>query len=87
MANNTLSFSLALGSAQTGLTLNAQLVDTAGADVGSALTSSFVEIGDGFYLWTYDSFPDGHRGGVEFYEQGVPGTILGFISINPMLMS
>jgi len=79
----TLDFSLALGSAKAGLTLNAQLVDTAGANVGSAISTGFVDMGNGNYLWHYAAFPDGHRGGVKFYEQGVPSTILAFAAINP----
>jgi len=79
----TLDFSLALGGGQTGLTLAAQLVDTAGSDVGSEVTTGFTEIGEGFYLWNYAAIPDDHRGGVKFYQGGVPGTILAFASVNP----
>lgn len=61
-----LSFSLSLGSSQTGLTLSAQLVDTAGADVGSPIVSGFAELGRGNYLWTYTAVPDGFQGGVVF---------------------
>lgn len=78
-----LDFSLALGTSKTGLTLAAQLVDTAGADVGAEVTSGFTEIGQGYYLWHYASIPDAHRGGVKFYESSVPGTILAFAAINP----
>lgn len=67
----------------TGLTLNAQLVNTVGTNVGSAVTTGFTEIGDGFYLWHASAIPDDHRGGVKIYEQGVPGTILFFDDINP----
>jgi len=79
----TLSFSLALGAGKAGLTLAAQVVDAAGSDIGSEITSGFVEIGDGAYLWTYASIPDAHRGAVKFYEDGVPGTILAIAAINP----
>ena len=47
----TLTIPIALGTSKTGLTLKAQLVDTAGADVGSAITTGFVEIG-GSYPFT-----------------------------------
>lgn len=79
----TLDISLALGSSQTGLVLAAQLVDTTGASVGGEVLTGFTEIGNGNYLWHYIAFPDGHRGGVKFYESGVPGTILAFVAINP----
>jgi len=79
----TLDYAISLGSNQTGLTLAAQLVDTDGANTGSEITAGFTEIGDGNYHWHYASFPDAHRGGVKFYESGVPGVILAFASINP----
>jgi hypothetical protein len=80
----TLDISLALGSAKSGLTdLRGQLVDTAGSNVGSAISSGFTEIGAGNYLWHYASFPDGHRGGVKFYSNAAPSTTLAFAAINP----
>lgn len=77
-----LSISLTLGSSKAGLTLNAQLVDSDGNDYGSIITSGFVEIGNGYYLWKYD-FPTGFRGAVKFFEASVPGTPLGLAAINP----
>jgi hypothetical protein len=80
----TADFALALGSSYTGLSdLRAQLVDTSGADTGAAVSTGFVEIGNGFYLWNYAAFPDGHRGGVKFYSNASPATFLAFASINP----
>jgi hypothetical protein len=78
-------YALSLGPANAGLTdLRAQLVDTSGVDVGSAVSTGFVEIGSaGHYLWHYASFPDGHRGGVKFYSNAAPSTILLFGAINP----
>lgn len=79
----TYTFPIALGPVYAGLTLAAQLVDTAGANVGSAVTTGFVEVGtNGDYLWTA-SVPDAHRGGVKVYESGVPGTVLAVGAINP----
>lgn len=80
----TLDFALDLGPAKAGLSdLRAQLVDTAGSNTGSAVTTGFTEIGSGRYLWHYASFPDGHRGGVKFYSNAAPSTILAFASLNP----
>lgn len=75
----TLSFSLALGTSQTGLTLSAQLVDSAGVNVGGAVGTGFSERGRGNYLWT-GSIPDGHRGGVEFFSGAI---LMAFSAINP----
>ena len=79
----TLDFTIALGSSKTGLTLNAQIVTTAGVDLGSAITTGFTEIGNGNYLLHTTAIPAGHRGGIKFYESGIPGTILAFAAINP----
>lgn len=80
----TFDFALDLGPANTGLAdLRAQLVDTAGSNSGSAVSTGFTEIGSGRYLWHYTGFPDGHRGGVKFYSNAAPSTILAFASINP----
>jgi hypothetical protein len=77
-------FSLALGASFTGLTdLRAQLIDSGGANVGGAISTGFIEIGNGFYSWVNASIPDGHRGGVKFYSNASPSTFLAFGSINP----
>ncbi len=78
----TLDYTISLGSAATGLTLNAQIYDTAGGNVGAAITTGFTEIGTGTYHLHCTTIPDDHRGGVKFYESGVPGTILTVASIN-----
>ncbi len=79
----TLDISLALGSSKAGITLNAQLVDSSLTLVGSGVSTGFSEVGNGYYLWHYEAFPDGFRGGVKFYEQGSPSSILAFVSVNP----
>ncbi len=80
----TLDFAVAVGPAHTGIVdFRAQLVDTGGVNVGAAVATGFTEIGSGFYLWHYASIPDGHRGGVKFYQNATPATILAFTSINP----
>lgn len=80
----TLDFGLALGSSKAGLAdLRAQVVDTAGSDVGAAASTGFVEIGQGYYLWHYAAFPDGQRGGVKFYSNAAPTVFLAFVALNP----
>lgn len=78
----TLDFAISLGSANTGLTLAAQLVNTSGTNTGNEVTTGFTEIGNGHYLWHYASIPAGHRGGAKFYEDG-ESDILAFSAINP----
>ena len=74
-----LCWNLDLG--ETGLTLSAQLVSSTGANVGSAITTGFTEIGGGHYLWdSGTNIPDGHRGGVKFLAGS---TLKQFGSINP----
>ncbi len=78
------TFSMSLGTSNTGIAdLRAQLIDDAGVDVGSAVSSGFVEIDSGFYSWNYASLPDGHRGGVRFYSAASSGVTLSFAAINP----
>lgn len=78
----TLDFNINLGSGYTGKTLNAQLYDTNG-NVGSPITTGFSERGTGIYLLHCTTVPDGHRGGIEFYEAGTPAVKLASTSINP----
>jgi hypothetical protein len=79
-----LSWSIGLGPANTGIAdWRAQLVDTSGLDVGAAISTGFFEVGTGFYGWYYTSIPDAHTGGVKFYQDADPATILGYLSINP----
>lgn len=74
----------ALSADAAGITdLRAQLYDTAGANVGSAISTGFVDLGSNWYHWHYASFPDGHRGGVKFYRASAPTVILAVTAINP----
>jgi hypothetical protein len=80
----TLSYSLALGPAYAATSdLRAQLVDTSGANVGSAISTGFTIIGTGYHLWNYANMPDDHRGGVKFYSNAASSVVLGFLSVNP----
>src|SRR5438105_4871092 len=62
---HTVSIPVILGSGQGGLSLTAQVIDSTGANVGAGITSGFVEVSPGYYLWT-GPIPDGHRGAVKF---------------------
>jgi hypothetical protein len=81
----TRTLDIILGAGKTGLSdLRAQLVDTAGADVGSAVSTGFTEIGtSGSYLWNYAAWPDNHRGGVKFYSNAAPTVFLASTEVNP----
>jgi len=48
-----------------------------------AVTTGFVELGAGNYLWSYSSFPDGFRGAVKFYTGTLPTGIKAATAINP----
>lgn len=78
----SLSVSLALGISKAGLSLRSQLIDTTGANSGSEINSGFIEIGNGYYMWTYD-FPDSFQGGVKIYPNGQSANVLGFFTLNP----
>lgn len=60
----------------TGITdLRAQLLDPAGANSGSAISTGFTaDLGGGQYLWDYSSYPDGFYGAVAFYRASAPST-------------
>ena len=79
----TLDTSISLSSCQTGLTLNAILLSSTGAELTESISSGFTEIGGGHYLWHYELFPDGFREAVKFFEQGASSTILAVVAINP----
>lgn len=81
----TLTIGLALGNNHAGIAeMRAQLIDTLGANVGAAVSTGFVEVGEGFYQWTYAAFPDEFRGGVKFYSNADAGTILAYVPVNPL---
>jgi hypothetical protein len=65
----TYNATLLLGSSQTGLSLKAGLIDTAGVIHATHrdITAGFVEIGGGMYSWVYSSVPDGYRGSAVYY--------------------
>lgn len=64
-----------------GETLNAQLVDASGANVGSPITTGIHDLGGGMYS-LLATIPDGHQGSIVFYKQGDTSIKVG-ASINP----
>lgn len=76
----TVSVNLGLG--ETGVVLNAQLIDTSGSNVGSLITTGFVEVGNGTYLWDYSLVPDDFRGGVVFTDSGT-SEVVSIMSLSP----
>lgn len=60
------SITLPFGSSYPSLTLQAQIKDSAGTDVGAAITTGFVNLGNGDYYWRYAAFADGFDGIVVF---------------------
>lgn len=76
----TAAVAVVLGSANAGLTLEAQIVDTSGANVG-AVQTSIVEIGSGNYLANL-TIADGQVGGVKFRVSG-GGALKAICSLNP----
>lgn len=68
-----------------GLPLRATLLDTDGHEMAGhvAISTGFAEIGQGYYLWSYDNFPDWFRGAVKFYSNGNPSQILAVLTLNP----
>ncbi len=57
-------------------------MDTAGANVGSAITTGWVELGDGHYMLTCE-IPTAHQGAIIVYDQATPTFILEAGAINP----
>ena len=82
--SQTINFDIIVGISQTGLTLQAQIITSSGSNYGSPITSGFVEIGNGNYLWSA-TIPDSFIGGVKFLK--MDNTLMAFTSINPNQLS
>lgn len=78
----TLAFCVSLGPYDTGLTLAAQLLDTDGDPSGSAITTGWIEIGDGHYGLVTE-ITTGFRGFITVYDTANPTFILEAGAINP----
>lgn len=79
-ASYSFGFGLALG--LEGLTLEAQILDSAGTPVGIPIGSGFSEEGDGNYYWYHTDFPAGFHGRVRFQDAG-GGTVYGIGAVDP----
>ena len=79
----SLNYTFGLGSANTGLTLRAQILNTSGSNTGSEITTGIVEIGNGWYYARVTTIPDDHEGSIKFYESGSPSTPLIAFSVDP----
>lgn len=78
----TLNFVANFGPANTGLTLNAKLYDTAGVQTGATITTGFHELDDGVYQYVHTAIPDNHRGTFVMYDT-VDTTLAVGIAVNP----
>lgn len=82
----SISISISLGARHTGLSdLRAQLIDSAGANVGAAVSTGFVVLGNaanGNYGWT-GSVADDFQGFVNIYSLATP-TVAAVVGVNQL---
>jgi len=78
--SNPLVFSIS--TAQSGLSMFAQLYDYTNAIVGGQISTNFYETGNSDYVWYYDAFPYDFRGLVKFYDASNSG-YLAQVALNP----
>lgn len=64
----TQDFIINLGPTDTGLTLKAKLYDRSNSQVGSDITTGFIELGIGAYYWLYSGFSDSFVGTIRVYS-------------------
>lgn len=67
---------------QPSLTLNAILYGSDGVQVGSTITTGFVNLGNGVYHLVA-TIPDGHVGTLVIYDSATPSRCYGF-AVNPV---
>lgn len=77
-----LTVQIPLARNRTGLTLRAQLYNTAGATVGGLVSTGFTEFALGHYQWNYAAYPDGFEGSVVFTISGAPTVPVASIALN-----
>ena len=73
--------SISLGEGMEGLTLKAQLLDTAGAPVGDPIETGFFEMAGGMYGW-YHQFDESFRGFIQILNAAT-GELLAVTAFNP----
>lgn len=82
----SLTFMADMGSANTGLTLRAQLYDSDGSANGAEITTGFVEVdatnAPGVYAYRHTSLPDDHDGIFAIYNNADKTQRVAF-SVNP----
>lgn len=77
----TKTISFYLGKNDIGMDLSAQLVRYDGLNITSYLTTGFVDIGNGYYLWNYNNFPENFQGGVKIYKSTDLTKVIQFIGV------
>lgn len=77
-------FTINLGSAMAGISadLRAQIIDSDGENYGTAISSGFIDTGNGTYLWKYNSYDSEFQGAVKFYNINSPTEILAIGALN-----
>ena len=65
----------------SGLTLNAKLFDSAGAQTGATITTGFDDLGDGAYQYLA-TIPNGHVGTLKIYDSAQPSRCIP-LAVNP----
>lgn len=78
----TINLTFAFGAGNTGLTLNGKLFDATGAQVGSTITSGFVEMGTGGSYSYLATIPDGQAGTFVAYKS-TDATVSACVGVNP----
>jgi len=73
----TLTFPVILASSQIGLSLDYQLTNTVGVNVGSPVSGAVTEIGLGQYAFSSSAIPDGFRGFIKFLSGATLKAIAG----------
>jgi hypothetical protein len=81
-SSSTRTVAINLGGRYVGRTLAAQLLDSAGASVGSEITTEFTELGGGSYLLSLTA-DDSFSGALKVYESGDSTNPLATVAIEP----
>lgn len=77
----TKTISFKIGESESDSDLSAQLVRYDGFNITSYISDGFVSIGNGYYLWNYNNFPENFQGGVKIYKSTDLTQIVQFIGL------